>query len=254
MNVSSQDAQELPETGPRARTRKLLLETAMQLMQAGRVPSVTDVAEAAEVSRATAYRYFPTQAALVQAAVGEALGPILEWRSDLPDAQARVADLLAFAYPRIDEYEATLSAALLQAMDQWSRRRAGTLGDEAPIVRGNRRELLTSALAPLRPQMAPRGVRPAAAGDLADLRDRGFCGPEGHMGAGRRQRTGCSSMVGAGAGARGGRRDGRGNGGRRAAGDGRIDDRAGNESATRAPNRGGASRQILGRTEDEDWD
>ena len=155
MNVSSQDAQELPETGPRARTRKLLLETAMQLMQAGRVPSVTDVAEAAEVSRATAYRYFPTQAALVQAAVGEALGPILEWRSDLADAQARVADLLAFAYPRIDENEATLRAALLQAMDQWSRRRAGTLGDEAPIVRGNRRELLTSALAPLRPQMAP---------------------------------------------------------------------------------------------------
>ena len=38
----------------------------------------------------------------------------------------------------IDEYEATLRAALLQAMDQWSRRRAGTLGDEAPIVRGNR--------------------------------------------------------------------------------------------------------------------
>ena len=128
----------------------------MQLMQAGRVPSVTDVAEAAEVSRATAYRYFPTQAALVQAAVDEALGPILEWRSDLPDAEDRVADLLAFAYPRIDEYEATLRAALLQAMDQWSRRRAGTLGDEAPIVRGNRRELLTSALAPLRPAMAAR--------------------------------------------------------------------------------------------------
>ena len=67
---------------------QLLLETAMQLMQAGRVPSVTDVAEAAEVSRATAYRYFPTQAALVQAAVDEALGPILGWRSELPDAEA----------------------------------------------------------------------------------------------------------------------------------------------------------------------
>jgi AcrR family transcriptional regulator len=156
MHVSSQAATDLPETGPRARTRRLLLETAMQLMQAGRVPSVTDVAEAAEVSRATAYRYFPTQAALVQAAVDEALGPILEWRSDLTDAEDRVADLLAFAYPRIDEYEATLRAALLQAMEQWSRRRAGTLGDEAPIVRGNRRELLTSALAPLRPAMPAR--------------------------------------------------------------------------------------------------
>jgi AcrR family transcriptional regulator len=143
------------ETGPRARTRRLLLDTAMGLMQAGRVPSVTDVAEAAEVSRATAYRYFPTQAALVQAAVDEALGPILRWRSDSEDAGIRVAELIGFAYPRIDAYEATLRAALLQAMDQWSRRRAGTLGDEAPIFRGNRRELLGSALAPLRGRLPP---------------------------------------------------------------------------------------------------
>ena len=132
------------------RTRRLLLDTAMALMQAGRIPSVTDVAEAAEVSRATAYRYFPTQAALVQACVGEALGPILAWRPGSADAEQRVKDLVAFAYPRIDEYEATLRAALLQAMDQWSRRRAGLLGDEAPIVRGNRRELLASAVAPLK--------------------------------------------------------------------------------------------------------
>jgi AcrR family transcriptional regulator len=132
------------------RTRRLLLDTAMALMQAGRIPSVTDVAEAAEVSRATAYRYFPTQAALVQACVGEALGPILAWRPGSADAEQRVEDLVAFAYPRIDEYEATLRAALLQAMDQWSRRRAGLLGDEAPIVRGNRRELLASAVAPLK--------------------------------------------------------------------------------------------------------
>ncbi len=160
MHVSSQESQtddnpaEARATGVRARTRKLLLETVLQLMQEGKVPSVTDVAEAAEVSRATAYRYFPTQAALVQAAVDEALGPILAWRSDLPDAEDRVEGLLSFAYPRLDEYEATLRAALLQAMDQWSRRRAGTLGDEAPIVRGNRKAVLYNALVPLRGGMA----------------------------------------------------------------------------------------------------
>jgi AcrR family transcriptional regulator len=157
MHVSRQaERGALRETGPRARTRRLLLDTAMQLMQAGGVPSVTDVAEAAEVSRATAYRYFPTQAALVQAAVDEALGPILRWRSDSEDAGERVEDLLGFAFPRIDEYEATLRAALLQAMEQWSRRRAGTLGDEAPILRGHRKELLASALAPLRGRIEAR--------------------------------------------------------------------------------------------------
>lgn len=155
MHVShTSDGGGVRETGPRARTRRLLLDAAMQMMQSGGVPSVTDVAEAAEVSRATAYRYFPTQAALVQAAVDEALGPILAWRSDEPEAEARIEGLLCFAYPRLDEYEATLRAALLQAMDQWSRRRAGTLGDEAPIVRGNRKAVLYNALAPLRGQMA----------------------------------------------------------------------------------------------------
>src|SRR6478736_2916702 len=76
--------------GPRARTKRLMLETATRLMQSGVTPSVTEVAEAAEVSRATAYRYFPSQAALVQAVVDEGLGPILEWRSDSSDAERRV--------------------------------------------------------------------------------------------------------------------------------------------------------------------
>ena len=53
-----------------------VLDTRDDADAGGPRPSVTDVAEAAEVSRATAYRYFPTQAALVQAAVDEALGPI----------------------------------------------------------------------------------------------------------------------------------------------------------------------------------
>ena len=34
--------------------RKIMLDAAMRLMQAGLIPSVSDVAEAAQVSRATA--------------------------------------------------------------------------------------------------------------------------------------------------------------------------------------------------------
>ena len=41
-----------------------MLDTATRMMQAGETPSVSAVAEAAGVSRATAYRYFPTQDAL----------------------------------------------------------------------------------------------------------------------------------------------------------------------------------------------
>jgi AcrR family transcriptional regulator len=136
--------------------RRHLLATAIRLMQDGLVPSVSDVAEAAEVSRATAYRHFPSQAALVQAVVDAALGPVLDWRSDAGGAAARVGQLLGFAFPRLLEYEATHRAALAQALDQWARRQAGTLGAEAPIVRGNRKGLLGEALQPLAAEVGPQ--------------------------------------------------------------------------------------------------
>ncbi|HEY9011878.1 MAG TPA: TetR/AcrR family transcriptional regulator [Devosia sp.] len=139
-----------PERGPRARTRKLMLETAVALMQAGQTPSVSDVAEAAEVSRATAYRYFPSQAALVHAVVDAGLGPILKWDSDSEDAEARVRELLALSMPRIAEFEATFRASLKLALDQWARRRAGMLGSEPAFTRGHRVEVLQRAITPLR--------------------------------------------------------------------------------------------------------
>ena len=55
--------------------QRVMRDTAMRLMQGGQVPSVSEVAEAAEVSRATAYRYFPSQASIIQAAVNEVAGP-----------------------------------------------------------------------------------------------------------------------------------------------------------------------------------
>ena len=117
-----------------------MLETAIMLMQKGQTPSVSDVAEAAEVSRATAYRYFPSQAALVEAVVDEGLGPILEWQSDNRDAESRVLDLLSLTMPRIAEFEATFKAALKLSLEQWAKRQAGTLGDEPPFRRGHRVE------------------------------------------------------------------------------------------------------------------
>lgn len=47
------------------RTRTALIAAGMKLVQAGEAPTVAEVAEAAEVSRRTAYRYFPTQEELL---------------------------------------------------------------------------------------------------------------------------------------------------------------------------------------------
>lgn len=136
--------------GPRARTNKLMLETAIGLMQRGLSPSVSDVAEAAGVSRATAYRYFPSQAAMVHAAVDYGLGPILEWSSESDDAEERIADLLETSMPRISAFEATFRAALKLSLDQWASRQAGTLGPEPLFKRGHRVKVLQDAVAPLR--------------------------------------------------------------------------------------------------------
>lgn len=158
MLVSRQRVAEAEDVrrGPRARTRRLMLDTASRLMQAGATPSVSDVAEAAQVSRATAYRYFPSQAALVQAVVDEGLGPILTWSSDSTDARRRVADLIDTAMPRIDAFEATFKAALKLSLEQWAQRQAGTLGTEPQFTRGHRVDLLRDAVAPLRGAVDPQ--------------------------------------------------------------------------------------------------
>ena len=119
-------------------------------MQSGLTPSVSEVAEAAEVSRATAYRYFPSQVELVHAVVDEALGPILQWKGKSQNAEERVLDLFEKSLPRIAEFEATFKAALRLSLDQWARAQGGTLGEEPRFSRGHRMELLNDALSPLR--------------------------------------------------------------------------------------------------------
>lgn len=135
-----------------------MLETAIKLMQAGATPSVSEVAEAAGVSRATAYRYFPSQAALVSAVVDEALGPILTWTTKEDDPLRRVSGLLSIGLPRIEEFEATFKAALKLSLDQWARRRAGTLGDEPQFKRGHRADLLKQALKPLEGKLSGQKI------------------------------------------------------------------------------------------------
>ncbi|MEP6939844.1 MAG: TetR/AcrR family transcriptional regulator [Rudaea sp.] len=60
------------------RTRRALLVTAAELIASGRRPTVAEVADAAHVSRRTAYRYFPTQLKLMAEAALEGLRPTME--------------------------------------------------------------------------------------------------------------------------------------------------------------------------------
>lgn len=123
-----------------------MIATARDMMQQGQSPSVSDVAEQAEVSRSTAYRYFPTQAAMVYAVVGESLGPILDWTSEKVDPVERIGDLIAESFPVISANEMTFRAALRVALDN-----DGTSISGNSPSRGHRVELLEHALATLPP-------------------------------------------------------------------------------------------------------
>lgn len=136
-----------------ARTRDLMVRTAVGLMQAGQSPSVSEAAEAAGVSRATAYRYFPTQSALVEAVVDHALGPILQWDSLSADASDRMQELLSSSNDRIVEFEATFKAALGLSLQQWAQQRSGTLPTGPRFRRGHRIKLIEKALSPLRSRL-----------------------------------------------------------------------------------------------------
>ena len=61
----------LPDLGAghRGRVFRRLLDEAVRLVRRGRIPSVAEVAQSAGVSRATAYRYFPSRSKLVSAVI-----------------------------------------------------------------------------------------------------------------------------------------------------------------------------------------
>jgi AcrR family transcriptional regulator len=125
-----------PARGVRAATFKLLLDTAMDLIRAdGHIPSVAEVAVRSQVSRATAYRYFPSRSALITAVIESSLGPVRTFSSDSLSGRERVQQLFKQTFPRFKEFEPQLRAAAQLALEQWALERAGLL-EEAVLELG----------------------------------------------------------------------------------------------------------------------
>ena len=144
-----------PARGVKAATFKLLLDTAMQLIQAdGHIPSVAEVAVRSAVSRATAYRYFPTRSALTTAIIDASLGPVRNTASELANGRERVRELFESTFPRFTEFEPQLRAAAQLSLEQGALERAGLL-EEEPYRRGHRIRILEHAIAPLAPELPP---------------------------------------------------------------------------------------------------
>jgi AcrR family transcriptional regulator len=136
--------------------RALILRAAADLISQGKAPSVTEVADAAEVSRRTAYRYFPTQEQLLTEVSLERLRPQVE--SALHAALKRrspaaILDAAVAAMQRIAvENDALLRTIVRLSLDK---RLGGQQTTGSLPVRGSRRvEWIEMALAPTRPLLS----------------------------------------------------------------------------------------------------
>ena len=148
-----------PLRGVRAATHRLLLSTAMQLIrEAGHVPAVAEVARRCGVSRATAYRYFPSRSALIVAVMDESLGPVRRFSSKHPDGPRRVREVFEKTFPRFRDFEAQMRAAVQLSLEHWARERAGAL-DEERFRRGFRVRIMGDAIAPMASQLSASQLR-----------------------------------------------------------------------------------------------
>lgn len=147
------------------RKYNLLIKYAMKMFEEGAFPSVSELAIAAQVSRATAYRYFPTQSDLISAVVDECLKPMIVWQPENTRVEDRVEELLDFAFPQMLKHEGALRAALLLSLQQWAEERSSASHEEKidtnaknKLVRGHRKQTLSMVTEPLNKELAPELV------------------------------------------------------------------------------------------------
>lgn len=135
------------------RTRRELLTSAAALLASGRRPTVAEAADAADISRRTAYRYFPTQAKLLTEAALDGLRPVMDGvLASLPaglgtgDAEARIDALVSSMQQLALENESLLRTVIHETILEPA--------SSARPRRGTRRvEWIQAALSPLRARL-----------------------------------------------------------------------------------------------------
>ena len=140
----------------KSRTRAALLSVTVNLIDQGRAPTVAEAAKAAAISRATAYRYFPSQdlllvEATLQAATAEVQG-LLASPAFPSQVEDRIEVLASSVYQMLFVHEAAFRALLRLSADSEA--------SSGPAARGRRRvHWITKALTPLRKQLGTAEFR-----------------------------------------------------------------------------------------------
>jgi AcrR family transcriptional regulator len=132
------------------RTRAELVRAARELIEKGDHPSVAEVADYAQISRATAYRYFSTPDELLREAVLDGVAskihiPAAQPGAGLKEVEKRLDKLVSDVFDMVSANEAVFRTLL------------ATSSGKTPGRRGGRRiNWITEALAPLEDQLQPQ--------------------------------------------------------------------------------------------------
>jgi AcrR family transcriptional regulator len=140
-------------TQQKARTRKALISAARELLAEGATPTVERTADRADVSRATAFRYFPNQRALLVATYPQLAEPSLLGAAADEDPMARLEAVTEQLARQILEYEYELRAHLRLSLET-----APTQSDELPLRQGRAIGWIDDALRPLQDRIPARDL------------------------------------------------------------------------------------------------
>jgi AcrR family transcriptional regulator len=142
-------------TKQKARTRGALIEAAREFLSGGVTPTVEQAADAAHVSRTTAYRYFPNQRALIVATFPEvAAASLLPDDAPRDDPAARLDAVVDALTRQLVEHEPELRAQLRLSLESVDGERA-----ELPFRTGRAIGWIEEALAPLRGRLSEQALR-----------------------------------------------------------------------------------------------
>ena len=141
-------------TQQKARTRKALIEAARELLAEGVTPTVERTADRAEVSRATAFRYFANQRALLVATYPRLEEASLLGAAPGEDPLVRLDAVTEELARRILEYEQELRAHLRLSLEP-----ATAQSDDLPLRQGRAIGWIDDALSPLRDRIPARELR-----------------------------------------------------------------------------------------------
>jgi AcrR family transcriptional regulator len=153
-----------PRANQKQRTRAAIVDAAVRLVREGATPTVAQAAEVAGVSRATAYRYFPTPEDLLieVATVTPAVQPVeavLAELGDDADPETRFVRVQETFNDVVVQEEAQMRTALRAYLDHWLARRQRGVETGAELREGRRMRWLGRILEPARGTLSPKQRR-----------------------------------------------------------------------------------------------